>query len=49
MGLKMIILDDTNMLKQKMSTKFTLISKSLIDEDYEENSSFPRAFRFYKC
>lgn len=41
MGFKMIILDDTNMLKQKMGTKFTLICKSLTDEHYEEDSSFP--------
>lgn len=45
MGLKMIILDDTKVLKQKMGTKFTLICKSLIEEDCEEESSFPEGLQ----
>lgn len=45
MGLKMIILDDINMLKQKIDTKFTLTCKSLIEEYCGEESSFPEGLQ----
>lgn len=41
MGVKMIILDDKNRLQQKMDTKISLIFRSLIGEDCEDESSFP--------
>lgn len=41
MGIKIIILDDTNRLQQKMDTKITVIFRSLIGEDCEDDSSLP--------